>query len=446
MAFRIPALTDKQTLFLYFVVLIFLGTGLLMLPSSFDNGDLNLLDALFTAVSAVCVTGLSTVSTGDFSFSGQIIILFLIQAGGLGFITFSTLYLVFPGSRFSFSNMAIIQEYYGSEHIQKPERIVRRILAFTFMGELIGMGILYIGMRRQGVERALYSSIFHGISAFCNAGFSLYNDSLTRFSGNPVVLMGASFLIISGGLGFMVHWNILQYITSRGRKRLLYHSKIMLVFTPVLIITGFLVYFLMERHRLFASMGTGEAIGAALFQSITTRTAGFNTVEQGGLSLPSFMMTLFLMLTGGGSGSTAGGLKVSTIFLLSLVLIKGVDDKGEIPFMKRRISRDLINRASLYFMKASVILMVSVFMICLFESARWNSGIVFQDILYECCSALGTVGLSTGITSDLTELSQLALIITMFAGRIGLFAIIIPAVHNESVYNIRYPEGEVLIG
>jgi trk system potassium uptake protein TrkH len=443
---RFPALTDKQTLFLYFIVLIVLGTGLLMLPSSFDNGPLGLLDALFTAVSAVCVTGLSTVATGDFSTSGQIIILFLIQAGGLGFITFSTLYLVFPGSRFSFSNMAIIQEYYGSEHIQKPERIVRRILGFTFSFELAGMVMLYIGMRRQGVDRPLYSSVFHGISAFCNAGFSLYDDSLTRFSGNPVVLAGISFLIITGGLGFLVHWNIQQYVSSRGKKRLLYHSRIMLVFTPLLIALGFLVFFLMERHRLLASMGTGEAVGAALFQSITTRTAGFNTIDQGGLSQPSFVMTLFLMLTGGGSGSTAGGLKVSTMFLLSLILIKGIDDKGEIPFMKRRISQDLLNRASLYFMKASVILMISVFMICLFESVRWNSSIPFRDIVYECCSALGTVGLSTGITSDLSSWSQSALICTMFAGRIGLFAIIIPAVHSESVYNIRYPEGEVLIG
>ncbi len=417
-----------------------------MLPSSFDNGRLELLDALFTAVSAVCVTGLSTVSTGDFSFSGQIIILFLIQAGGLGFITFSTLYLVFPGSRFSFSNMAIIQEYYGSEHIQKPERIIRRILSFTFLFELAGMVLLYLGMRRQGVERPVYSSVFHGISAFCNAGFSLYDDSLTRFSANPLVLTGASFLIITGGLGFLVHWNIQQYIFSKGKKKLLYHSKIMLVLTPVLILSGFLVFFLVERHRLFGSMDLTEALGASLFQSITTRTAGFNTVDQGGLSLPSFVMTFFLMLTGGGSGSTAGGLKVSTMFLLSLILVKGIDDKGEIPFMKRRISQDLLNRASLYFMKASMILFISVFMISLFECVRWNSSIAFRDIVFECCSALGTVGLSTGITSDLTSWSQLALICTMFAGRIGLFAIIIPAVHSESVYNIRYPEGEVLIG
>ena len=444
--FRIPALTDKQTLFLYFLILILLGTGLLMLPSSFNNGPLGFLDALFTAVSAVCVTGLSTVSTGDFSLSGQIILLFLIQTGGLGFITFSTLYLVFPGSRFSFSNMSIIQDYYGSEHIQKPERIVRRILAFTFLFELGGMIVLYSGMRYQGVEHPVYSSIFHGISAFCNAGFSLYDDSLTRFADNPVVLTGISFLIITGGLGFLVHWNIMQCLSPGRKKRLLYHSKIMLLFTPILIALGFLVYFLMERHRLFASMDLKEAVGAALFQSITTRTAGFNTIDQGGLSLPSFGITVFLMLTGGGSGSTAGGLKVSTMFLLSLILIKGIDDKGEIPFMKRRISQDLLNRASLYFMKASMILMLSVFMVSLFESVRWNSSIAFRDIVFECCSALGTVGLSTGITSDLTPWSQLALICTMFAGRIGLFAIIIPSVHSESVYNIRYPEGEVLIG
>ncbi len=439
-------LSDKQILLLYFLSLIFLGTLLLLLPSSFSEGRITPLDALFTAVSAVCVTGLSTVDTGSFSFSGQIILLCLIQAGGLGFITFSTLYLFFPGSRFSFSNMAIIQEYYGSEHIQKPERIIRRILFSTLILEVIGMVILYPGMIRQGVDRPLFSSVFHGISAFCNAGFSLYSDSLTRFSSNPIVMTGISFLIITGGMGFMVLWNVARVCRTRGRVKLRYHSRVMILFTPVLLTLGFVVFYLMERTRLFHSMSEIESVGAALFQSITTRTAGFNTVDQAGFSLPSYLLNLVLMLIGGGSGSTAGGIKVTTMFLLLLVFIKGIDDNGEITFLKRRINTNLLTRAGLYFMKALAILFLSVFLVSLFEALHWNSTAGFREILFECVSALGTVGLSMGITSDLSSLSQLVLICTMFAGRIGLFAIIIPVSSMDRAYNIRYPEGEVLIG
>ena len=439
-------LSDKQILLLYFLSLIFLGTLLLLLPSSFSEGRITPLDALFTAVSAVCVTGLSTVDTGSFSFSGQIILLCLIQAGGLGFITFSTLYLFFPGSRFSFSNMAIIQEYYGSEHIQKPERIIRRILFSTLILEVIGMVILYPGMIRQGVDRPLFSSVFHGISAFCNAGFSLYSDSLTRFSSNPIVMTGISFLIITGGMGFMVLWNVARVCRTRGRVKLRYHSRVMILFTPVLLTLGFVVFYLMERTRLFHSMSGIESVGAALFQSITTRTAGFNTVDQAGFSLPSYLLNLVLMLIGGGSGSTAGGIKVTTMFLLLLVFIKGIDDNGEITFLKRRINTNLLTRAGLYFMKALAILFLSVFLVSLFEALHWNSTAGFREILFECVSALGTVGLSMGITSDLSSLSQLVLICTMFAGRIGLFAIIIPVSSMDRAYNIRYPEGEVLIG
>ncbi len=439
-------LTDKQILFLYFITLIVLGTLLLLLPTSFQEGRISVLDALFTAVSAVCVTGLATVDTGSFSFSGQIILLFLIQAGGLGFITFSTLYLFFPGSRLSFSNMAIIQEYYGSEHIQKPERIVRRILFSTLILEITGMALLYPGMLRAGVDRPLFSSVFHGISAFCNAGFSLYPDSLTRFRGNSIVMTGISFLIITGGMGFMVLWNIARFVRSRGRIKLRYHSRIMLLFTLILLTLGFVVFYLIERNRLLLHMDGAEALGAALFQSITTRTAGFNTVDQAGFSLPSYLLNLVLMLIGGGSSSTAGGIKVTTMFLLILVFIKGIDDHGEISFLKRRISTDLLTRAGLYFMKALAILFLSVFLVSLFESLHWNSSAGFREILFECVSALGTVGLSMGITSDLSALSKLVLIVTMFAGRIGLFAIIIPVSSADRAYNIRYPEGEVLIG
>jgi len=301
-------------------------------------------------------------------------------------------------------------------------------------------------MLMQGVERPVFSSVFHGISAFCNAGFSLYPDSLTRFASNPVVMTGISFLIIFGGMGFMVLWNIFRVLKRPKQYKLRYHSKIMLLFTALLLLLGFIVYFLMERNRLFADMPLKEAAAAALFQSITTRTAGFNTVDQGGFSTPSYLLNLLLMLIGGGSGSTAGGIKVTTMFLLVLIFIKGIDDHGEITFLRRRISRDLLSRAGLYFLKALALLFLAVFLVSVFESFSWNSVAGFREILFECVSALGTVGLSMGITADLSDMSQMVLICTMFAGRIGLFTIIIPVVTAETVYNIRYPEAEVLIG
>jgi len=439
-------LSDKQILFIYFLTLIVVGFLLLILPTSGKSHSIPILDALFTAVSAVCVTGLSTIPTDQFSHSGQIIILLLIQSGGLGFITFSTIYLFFPGSRFSFSNMALIQEYYGSEHIQKPKKVVRRILGVTFLIEFAGIIIIYAGMMRQGVDQPLFSSIFHGISAFCNAGFSLYPDSLTRFRTNPLVMTGVSIMIVTGGMGFMVLWNLFRKVRSPRKIRLRYHTKVMILCTGILLLSGFLIYYFVERHRLFNGMATKDAMAAAFFQSITTRTAGFNTVDQARFSSPSYILNIMLMLIGGGSGSTAGGLKVTTAFLLFMIMFRGIDDHGEIPFLRRRISGDLLNRASLYFMKAMMILVASVFLICLFESFRWSGSFGFQEILFECVSALGTVGLSMGITSDLGELSKVVLICTMFAGRIGLFSIIIPVVRPETIYNIRYPEGEVLIG
>jgi trk system potassium uptake protein len=441
-------LSDRQLLLLCFLSLVLFGFILLSLPVSYKNGSpASWIDRIFTAVSAVCVTGLATFPTSDLSRTGQIFLLILIQTGGLGYVTFTTLYLFFPGTRFSFRSSSIIQQYFGENQVLHPRRIMLNILGFTFGIEFLGGLLLYWGMISQGESAPLFSSLFHAVSAFCNAGFSLYPDSLTRFTGNFRVLTGISLLIISGGLGFMVLWNLGKKFRYGKKVRLMYHSRLMLVLTPLFLLAGFFFFFLEEWDGLLAGLPRREALGAALFQSITTRTAGFNTIEQGGLSHPSLIVTLFLMLTGGGSGSTAGGLKVSTIFLLTLTLIKGVDDHGEVSFLKRRISREQLNRAGLYFMKAITLLFLSVLLVSLVEEGGWGGQFSFIDILYECVSALGTVGLSMGITEDLHILSKIVIIFTMFAGRVGLFAVIMPQIYaSEAQKYIRYPKGEVLIG
>jgi trk system potassium uptake protein TrkH len=440
--------SDRQLLFLYFLSLISLGVFFLSLPFSYKNGQpVYWIDRLFTAVSAVCVTGLATFPTGDLSRIGQVFLLILIQAGGLGYVTFTTLFLFFPGARFSLRDSSIIQQYFGENQVLQPRRIMLNILGFTFGLECLGAIILYPGMVRQGVAAPGFSSVFHGISAFCNAGFSLYPDSLTRFSGNSLVLGGVSLMIVTGGLGFMVLWNLGKKLRHGKSVRLMYHTRLMLVLTPLFILGGFVFFLIQERFGLLEGYSGKDAVWAALFQSITTRTAGFNTIDQSQLSQPSLMVTLLLMITGGGSGSTAGGLKVSTVFLLALILTKGVDDYGEVSFLKRRISRDQLNRAGFYLMKAIMILFFSILLVALVEESRWGSGFTLTQIVYECVSALGTVGLSMGITADLQVLSKLILIFTMFAGRVALFAIIMPQVYDTEVQRyIRYPKGEVLIG
>ncbi len=441
-------LSDRQLLFLYFITLILTGVLFFSLPHTYKDGNPKpVIDRFFTVVSAVCVTGLSTFPTGDLSRAGQVFLLFLIQAGGLGYIAFTTLFLFFPGLRFSFRDSSIIEQYFGNSRVLNPRRIIRNILGMTFSLELAGAVVLFWGMRAQGVAHPGFSALFHAVSAFCNAGFSLYADSLTGFARNPVVITGVSFLIVTGGLGFMVLWNLGRKIRHPGGVSLMYHTRVMLVLTPLFILGGFLFYLFQEWNGAFSLMGLKEAAGAALFQSITTRTAGFNTVDQTSLSSPSLLITLFLMLTGGGSGSTAGGLKITTIFLLSLILMKGVDDHGEVTFLQRRITRDHLNRAGVYLMKAMALLFLCVLLILLVEESLWGSSPGFLAVLFEGVSALGTVGLSMGITSQLHLLSKIILICTMFAGRIGLFAVIMPQAYEQEVQKyIRYPKGEVLIG
>ena len=249
--------SDRQLLFLYFLSLISLGVLFLSLPFSYVNGHAApWIDRLFTAVSAVCVTGLSTFPTGDLSRMGQIFLLLLIQAGGLGYVTFTTLFLFFPGSRFSLRDSSIIQQYFGENQIMQPRYILLNILGLTFGLELFGALILYPGMLRQNVGSPAFSSVFHGISAFCNAGFSLYPDSLTRFSGNSLVLGGVSLMIVTGGLGFMVLWNLGKKLRHGKSVRLMYHTRLMLVLTPLFILGGVCILSDPGRRRC-----TGAALG-----------------------------------------------------------------------------------------------------------------------------------------------------------------------------------------
>ena len=436
--------SERSILFGYFLLHILAGTILLSMDFCWaGNGDFTFLDSLFTSVSAVCVTGLSTVNTSGFSMAGQIILLYLIQAGGLGIITFSMLYLFIPGSRMSMENQKIIQGYYSRDSGMSSRKIVGYILLFTFIIEGSGCLGLFFELKKAGDPEPFWNGLFHAVSAFCNAGFSRYDHSLAGYRSNVIVNIIVMLLIISGGLGFMTIWDVVRKLGD-WRKRLQLQTKIMLLATPLLIVAGWLLFLVFESSNSLKSLSASEKILASLFQSVTTRTAGFNTIDQASLSSPSYLLTLVLMIIGGGSGSTAGGLKVSTAVLLFLVFIQRMNRKGESRLFNRRIDRTSLTRASMLFVKAMGILILVVFLLMITESG--NENLTTGKLAFEAFSALGTVGLSQGITSDLSVLGKLIIILTMFSGRVGLFALVMPDHDRMEERFIDYPKGEVLIG
>lgn len=427
----------------YFLVNIIIGSLLLKLPFSWNGSqDIKYIDTLFTSVSAVCVTGLATVGTNEFSRFGQAVILFLIQAGGLGIITFSTIYLALPGSRVSLRNSKIIREYFIMDSNITPKSIIKSILTVTLIAELSGALLLLYGFSKENIDSPIFSAFFHSISAFCNAGFSLFPDSLESLKNNKLINITVATLIILGGIGFMVISDVYSYLKHR-KKRLRFHSKLMIIATLSLILSGALMYGVLEWNGVFGNMRNSEKIIPILFQSITTRTAGFNSIPQSELSNPAKFFTLLLMFIGAGSGSTAGGIKVSTAFILFIILIKGVDDKGEIRVLGRRLSSDNLTRAALFFVKAVFLIFFSIFILIIMESGKDFS---ILDIVFESFSALGTVGLSTGVTPLLSTGGKLVIIATMFAGRVGLFALIMPMHVSSKDRFVDFPKGEVLIG
>jgi trk system potassium uptake protein len=433
---------ERIILFSYFIILIAGGTFLLLLPGAWNGLDrLSFLDAFFTATSAVCVTGLITVQTGLYSGFGKSVILVLIQTGGLGIICFTTLYLAVPGRRISFRSIGIVRGYYLDTIEHRPKHIIRNIILTTVTAELAGSLLIFAGFQQQG-DYSYASALFHSVSAFCNAGFSLFPDNLERFVSNYWVSGSIMALVVLGGLGFVV----LQDLAGRAlgaRNRLHTHSKIVLAATAFLVIGGALGYMVFERGRSLAGYSTGNRIVASLFQSVTTRTAGFNSIPQADLSLSSKVITLPLMFIGGASGSIAGGVKVTTALLVILSVFSSGNENAEVRFGRRKISSRNLRNASMFVVKAMLILFASILLLSIAEA---DNGPDFLTIVFESFSAFGTVGLSLGLTPDLTAFGKCIIILTMFSGRVGLVSLAMNLPRRGIERNVRYPEGEVLIG
>ncbi len=435
--------SEKVTLFGYFIFIILLGYILLFNEKAWNgSGRLSHIDALFTSVSAVCVTGLITVDTALYSNFGKIVIMLLIQAGGLGIITFTSLYIAVPRGRISLRSVGLIKKNYIDAVEHRAEHIIRNIVITTLCLEAVGTILLFVGFKHiEGPER-LFTALFHSISAFCNAGFSLFSRNMEGYHNISIVAYTVSSLVVIGGIGFVV----LQDIARRRKTgKLTFHSKVVLAGTGILILGGTLLYLVFEWNNSFQGFTSAGKITAAVFQSITTRTAGFNTIAQEAMSIPSKFITLPLMFTGGGPGSIAGGIKVTTVFIILIALFKGVDRKGELRLWKRKFSNKTISQANMLVSKAIILLFFSTLALTITEYVARPEDTIFLSVVFESFSAFGTVGLSLGLTPKLTILGKCVIIFTMFAGRVGLVSMAMPILRRWK-QDVDYPKGEVLVG
>lgn len=436
---------DKVIILSYFSGIILAGALLLMLPSAWKGpSPLHFIDALFTSTSAVCVTGLITVDTALYTRLGQAIIMGLIQFGGLGIITFATLYVALPRARISLVNQAIIKDYYIGEVEYDPKKIIKHILITT--GIIEGLGALVLLARFHSLDDAVFVSVFHSVSAFCNAGFSTFSTNLEDYVGDPTVSLCICLLIISGGLGFIVFRDLGKRISGM-KRRLSTHSRIVLLVTASLVVGGALLFFMLEGRHAMKGLPLGSKILASLFMAVTPRTAGFDIINPARLSHTATLLTIILMFIGASPGSTGGGVKTTTFFVVLLVALRGTDDEGKVALGRRSIGVPTIVKAVGVVGKGILIVIVSTTAILLIERNRIGAGgFSLVEVLYEVTSAFGTVGLSLGITSSLADLSKLMLILTMFAGRIGLFAMSLPGGARRIERYVGLPEADVMIG
>lgn len=440
MRYRMSA--DKFSVLSYFLSVILLGSLLLVLPCSWAGpGALSFLDALFTSTSAVCVTGLIVVDTAQFSRFGQIVIALLIQFGGLGIVTFATLYVAIPRRRVSLVNRGLIKQMYIHEVESNPRHIIRNIVFLTMSLELMGFLILRACFKASGVEAYTFAAAFHAISAFCNAGFSTFSDSLVGFSGDWVVTLTIGLLIVFGGLGFVVMQDIGR-VFMRTKRRLSYHTKIVLAMTAILILVGLAAFYILEYDRAYVTMSIPEKLLSALFQSITTRTAGFETLPQASLGLPSVVIILFLMFTGGSPGSTAGGIKTTTMFMVVVTAFRGPEEDGSLTYKGGALSAHSVSKSFSIITKALVTISLAFVIVLVLE----GDSMAFVDLLFEVVSAFGTVGLSRGVTGDLGSFTKMVIIMTMFIGRVGLFAMAITHSSSRIERFAEYPHEHLLLG
>lgn len=451
-------LQPAQIIILSFLILILLGSILLSLPFATRSGKpLQYIDALFTSTSAVCVTGLVVADTGTmFSLFGQIVILLMIQAGGLGVMTVMSFVFLLVGKRITLSERMIIKETFNEFDLSGLVKIILKVLKVTLAAELLGAVLLATRFIPVfGVDKGIYFSLFHAISAFCNAGFDLLGpvykmySSFTMFANDPVVVLTLSFLIVSGGLGFVVISQILSPTRIRKRAGLSRYTKLVLAITTVLILLGFVAVFSFEQGNpnTLGSMSFGNKLLNGLFQAITPRTAGFATIDQGMLLPPTKLLVIIFMFIGASPAGTGGGIKTTTFTVVMLFLLASIRGKHDVTALDRRVATETVHRALTITLLAFIVVVVACFALLGIEGQRGNL-YTFENIIFEVVSAFGTVGLSTGLTPTLSLASRIILIFVMFVGRVGLMTLVVALASRsrKDSANIRYPEERFMVG
>ncbi|WP_050413610.1 TrkH family potassium uptake protein, partial [Clostridium botulinum] len=428
-----------------FAIVIFVGAILLSLPISSQNGQRTpFLDCLFTSTSAVCVTGLIVVDTGThWTYFGKTVIMLLIEIGGLGFMSFATLLALLLGKKITLKERLVMQEALNTFNIQGLVKLAKYILLFTL--SIQGGGALLLSTQfipRYGLAKGVYYSIFHSISAFCNAGFDLFGNfsSLTTVYNNPVIVLVIAFLIIIGGLGFYVWHEIYHY---KGHRKLSTHSKLVLWATFLLLVVGTILMFIFESRNpgTMANMTFGNKILSSFFAAVTPRTAGFNSISTSDMTMAGKFLTIILMFIGGASGSTAGGIKITTAGVLIMTVVCVVRGKQDTEINKKRISKEIVYRA-LAIAIISLTLVITVTMILSITEVKFP----FEYYLYEATSAFATVGITLGLTTKLSTIGKIVILLTMYVGRVGPLTLAIAFARKLKNSSIKYPEEKILVG
>lgn len=444
--FKKKLVHPPRLLALSFLVAIVVGTIILSLPFSTRSGRIPLIDALFTSTSAICVTGLIVVDTsGFFSPFGQGVLLVLIQLGGLGIMTFSSFILMTAGRRVSLKDKLVVEGTFRPSGISDFPTLLRDVFLFTFSFEFLGAALLLPKFKAgTSFPRALVLSVFHSVSAFCNAGFSLFSDNLKAFRGDLLANLVMMFLIISGGLGFFVLQEIklaIRHGIRKERVKFSLHTKFVAAVTLGIIITGAVLIFLLEYHRGLAGLPLKDRILASIFQVVSARTAGFNTLDIESLSAASILLLIFIMFVGASPGSTGGGVKTTTFGLIFAFLRSRLQGIEVTQIFSRGIKNaDIIKAYTLVSLALSLAFASTAALLII------QPELVLKEALFEVVSAFGTVGLSLGITPQLHPLSKLVLIVTMYLGRIGPLTMLYAFSRVKPAGHYQFVEESLMVG
>lgn len=440
-------LSPVQLIAAGFFILILFGGSLLTLPFFSRSGEsTHFIDALFTATSAVCVTGLTTLNTAEhWNSAGQFLIMTLIEIGGLGFMMIPILFFAIAKKKISFSMRIVLKEALNLEEMSGVIKLMIYILKFAVVIQVIGaVALSVVFIPEFGWAKGIWFSIFHAVSSFCNAGFDLLGDSLLADQTNVYLIMVVSALIIAGGLGFIVWRDILSYHRV---KKITLHSKVALSVTALLLIGGFILFLITERNGLTLVKGTfTERLANTFFMSVTPRTAGYYSIDYLQMSHAGLILTMFLMYIGGTSGSTAGGLKTTTLGILLIQMHAMFKGKTRAEAFGRTIRQAAVLRALTLFFVTLSLCVVAIMVLSVTETIPKTSGIEY--IAFEVFSAFGTVGLTMGLTPDLTLIGKLVIIFLMYIGRVGImtvvFSLLVKA--NRAEANYKYPEESIMLG